>query len=155
MCIRAVFIFFAGLVLIRFGATRTFGKNSSFDIVVAVVLGSILSRALTANAELLPTIAAGGVLMLLHFVIGKIALHSRRFGWLVKGIKSELVRNGEIRWAALRKNNLTPNDIQEAARLKGVLDFNEVQAAYLERNGSISVFKKPERSASGPASGPN
>jgi uncharacterized membrane protein YcaP (DUF421 family) len=142
MCIRAVFIFLAGLLLIRAGGRRTFGKTTSFDIVVAVVLGSILSRAVTANAELIPTIAAGGILVLLHYVLGKIALYSRGFGFLVKGNETELVRNGEMLWKNLRRNNLTPHDLREAARLNGVLDFKDVEQAYLERNGAISIFKR-------------
>jgi hypothetical protein len=43
-CARAVFVFIYGIVLMR-----TFGKWSTLDIVVSVIVGSTLSRVLTAS----------------------------------------------------------------------------------------------------------
>lgn len=54
MCTRAIIVFFYLLFLIRVGSRRIFGKNTSFDIVIGVMLGSILGCALTANSQFLP-----------------------------------------------------------------------------------------------------
>lgn len=40
MCIRAVFIFIFGLLLIRFFATRAFGKQNALDILFALIMGT-------------------------------------------------------------------------------------------------------------------
>jgi uncharacterized membrane protein YcaP (DUF421 family) len=101
-----------------------------------------LSRALTGNARLLPTLAAAGVLMLPHFVIAKATFFKPWLGHIIKGSETELIKNGEIQWDAMRKTELTIHDLLEAARLKGTQDMKEIQTAFLERNGSISIFKK-------------
>jgi uncharacterized membrane protein YcaP (DUF421 family) len=144
MCIRAVFIFFAGMLLVRFGGRRTFGKTTSFDIVVAVILGSILSRAMTGNARFLPTLAAAAVLMALHFIIAKATFFSPWMGRIFKGGETELIKNGEIQREALRKTSMTEHDLLEAARLKGAQDLGDIQTAVLERNGAISIFRKKQ-----------
>lgn len=143
MSIRAIFIFFSALILVRFGGKRVFGKNTSFDIVLGVILGSILSRALTGNAKFFPTLAAALTLVVLHMVLAKIAFRSKKIGHLVKGTESQLMANGEIDWEMMKKVDITPHDLMEAARIKGsVMGIDKVKAAFLERSGDVSIIKK-------------
>ena len=58
MSLRAALIFLLGMLMVRFAATRAFGKWSALDIILAVVVGSNLSRAMTGSAPFLPTIVA-------------------------------------------------------------------------------------------------
>ena len=51
-CARSVLIFAYGLALVRSAGRRIFGKWSALDIIVAFVIGSNLSRALTGGAPL-------------------------------------------------------------------------------------------------------
>jgi uncharacterized membrane protein YcaP (DUF421 family) len=67
---RAVIIFFYGLVLIRFLGRRAFGKHSTLDILLAIVIGSNLSRAITGNAPFIQTIIATAVIFALYWLIG-------------------------------------------------------------------------------------
>jgi uncharacterized membrane protein YcaP (DUF421 family) len=62
MSLRGLSVFLFGLALLRVFGRTAFGKQSPLDIVVAIVVGSNLSRTLTGNAPLLPTFAAGGCL---------------------------------------------------------------------------------------------
>lgn len=65
-CARAALIFAYGLLLVRVAGRRAFARWSALDIVVAIIVGSNLSRSLTGSAPLFPTIAATALLMLLH-----------------------------------------------------------------------------------------
>lgn len=143
MSVRAAVIFPFTILLIRLGKKRAFGKNTSLDIVLGVILGSILSRALTGNAPLFATMAASFVLVALHWVLAKVALHSDRFGTAVKGAATPLVRDGEIQWDVMRACHITENDLFEAIRQSGQEpDMSQIQAAYLERSGDISVVPR-------------
>ena len=141
MSVRAILIFFAALLLVRFGGKRAFGKNTSFDIVLSVILGSNMSRALTANAPFLPTLAASAAIVILHMILAKTSFYSRLVGHLIKGNEDRLVESGAIRWPAMRKNNLTEHDLMEALRSAGVDQLAAVRAAYIERSGQISVIR--------------
>src|SRR5205085_2364850 len=72
-CARAVVVFFYGLVLVRLAGRRAFAQWTAPDIVVAIVTGSSLSRALTGNADLFGTLAATTVLTALHGVLAQAA----------------------------------------------------------------------------------
>ena len=65
-CARAVLVFAYGLVLVRIAGRRVFGKWSALDIIVSIIVGSNLSRAMTGGAPLWGTLAATTLLMGLH-----------------------------------------------------------------------------------------
>src|SRR4051794_9298062 len=77
-CARGVLIFFYGLALVRLAGRRVFGKWAALDIVVSIIVGSNLSRALTGNAELWGTLAATTLLILLHWILAHAAARSAR-----------------------------------------------------------------------------
>ncbi|MBB6611210.1 DUF421 domain-containing protein [Pontibacter sp. Tf4] len=144
MSLRAIGVFIAALLIVRVGNQRVFGKNTAFDIILGVVFGSILSRAITGNSPFWPTLAAALVLVLLHRGLATIAYHvSGRFGDFLKGKSVQLVKDGQLQHEALQKFSVTENDLQEAARtMGGTTDISTIETAYLERDGDISVIRK-------------
>src|SRR5690348_10535150 len=75
-CARAVLIFVYGLIALRISGKRTFARWSALDIVLSIIIGSNLSRALTGSAPLGGTLAAVAVLILLHVAASLAAAHS-------------------------------------------------------------------------------
>jgi uncharacterized membrane protein YcaP (DUF421 family) len=143
MVCRGVLIFFYTLFLVRFGGRRIFGKTTSFDIVLGVILGSIMSRALTGNARFVPTLAAGTALVLLHWLLAELSHHSKTLGHLIKGTEVLLVEDGRIKQEALKKTNMTEHDLMVSLRSNGgTTDLQSVKAAYLERSGELSVITR-------------
>lgn len=141
MVIRSLLVFVFGLVLVRFGARRMFGRNTPFDVVLAIVIGSLLSRAITGNSPFFGTLAAVTALVALHWAVATFAFYFDFLGSLVKGGKRTLVTDGEINWAGMRLGKVGEKDLMEALRLHGVTDIADVQLASLERGGEISVVE--------------
>lgn len=139
--LRAIIIFFYAIALYRLAPRRSFSDLSALDIVVTVILGSSLSRALTGNAPLLPVMVATTVLVLLHALLSVLAPRSDLLSRLVKGRPVQLIRDGTMDWEAVRRSSLGPRDLEERIRLKGLRSLDEVAEAYLERNGAISVIR--------------
>lgn len=142
MSLRAVIIFLYAILLYRVAPRRSFSNLSAQDIVLTVVLGSSLSRSLTGNAPLLPTLAATGLLVVLYVSVTALAPRSKVVSRLLKGRPITLVRDGEVDDEAFRKTHFGENDIAELLRLNGLRDLSEVEEARLERNGQVSVIPK-------------
>lgn len=150
MTARAVIAFGFGVVLARLADRRFMGQNAGFDIMLVVVLGSVLSRGVNGDAAFFPTLGASAVLVLLHRLLGTLALRFHPFSELVKGRPETLVRRGVVDHAAMRRHKITPDDLDENLRLHGnVSGTADVEEARVERNGSISVVKtsNPDRRA--------
>ncbi|EAR51562.1 putative membrane protein [Oceanicola granulosus HTCC2516] len=142
MSLRAVIIFFYAILLYRLAPRRSFSNLSAQDIVLTVILGSSLSRALTGNAPLLPTLVATGLLVGLYVGVTALAPRSKLISRLVKGRPITLVRDGKVDRQAFRRAHFGENDITELLRLNGLRDLLEVEEAHLERNGQVSVISK-------------
>jgi uncharacterized membrane protein YcaP (DUF421 family) len=140
MCIRAVIVFLFGLAVIRVFGRKAFGKQSSVDIVLAIVIGSNLSRTLTANAPLGPTLCATFVLVLCFWSFGHIAARWPAFGRIVKGDPVTLMRDGSLDRKRMGRAGVSEGDVAEAARRSGLPDLAHVRDAVLERSGEISTL---------------
>jgi uncharacterized membrane protein YcaP (DUF421 family) len=146
MALRTVLIYAATLAIVRVGSKRFLSQATAFDAIVAIMLGSIMSRAINGSAPLLPTIAAGIILVGLHWLIAAVAYSSDWFGFLVKGEPVLLIKDGRLNEKGLRGSSISHRDLEEALRIEShVTEPEKVQLAYLERNGGISVIPhKPE-----------
>ncbi|WFE76547.1 DUF421 domain-containing protein [Roseinatronobacter sp. S2] len=143
MALRAVVVFIFSVVIVRLGKKRFIGENTAFDVILGVMLGSIISRAITGQSPFVPTLTAAVVIVALHWLFSQIAVRWDAFGMLVKGSTRVLVKDGVADWKAMKRGNISQNDLLEALRLKArISDWNEVKEARLERNGEISVILK-------------
>lgn len=98
------------------GAKRFLGKNTAFDVILDIIFGSVVSRAINSDASFWGTIAAGGVLVGLHWLFGYIAFKSDDFGNFVKRNRRILVKDGEILWDAMEKSSISKKDLMRAIR---------------------------------------
>jgi uncharacterized membrane protein YcaP (DUF421 family) len=143
VCLRGTVIFMAGVAMLRVADKRFLSKMTALDAILGFILASMLARAINGSAPLAPTVVGGFVLVLLHRMCCKLALHSELFGGLVKGHADRLIRDGEVDRRAMRANDLSEKDLLEELRQHGrVACPADVQEAYIERSGKISVVPK-------------
>ena len=142
MMLRAVIVYAVTVAVVRLGKKRFMGQGTAFDVILGIMLGSIVSRAITGNAPFVPALAAAATLVALHSVLSAIAVRWHGFGVTLKGHSRVLVRDGEADRAALRTAHMTQDDLREDLRAQGVADPEQVHEARLERSGKVSVIKK-------------
>jgi uncharacterized membrane protein YcaP (DUF421 family) len=148
MALRTMIIYAVTLVLIRLGSKRFLGKATAFDVIVGIMLGSVMGRAINGSAPLFPTLLAGLVFIGLHWLLSVLAFRVSWFGPIVKGNPVLLIKDGKIQQQGVREAGLSTHDLEEALRLQAKqIDPSQIKLAYLERNGSISVipFKSEPR----------
>jgi uncharacterized membrane protein YcaP (DUF421 family) len=140
---RAAVVYIAGLVIIRVGKSRLLSRATPLDVILAFILGSVLSRGINGSAALTGTILAAATLVSMHWLLTRLACRSHWLGNLIKGQPHLLISNGELQWDNIRRSHITEHDLREELRLNGnVEDFNEVKAAYKERSGEVGVVRR-------------
>jgi uncharacterized membrane protein YcaP (DUF421 family) len=141
MALRTVVVYVVALAVVRIGSKRFLSQASAFDVIVAIMLGSIMSRAINGSAAFVPTLLSGVVLVALHWLLAALAYRLDWLGPLVKGRPALLVRDGRVDREAMREAGVSDHDLEQALRLQARrTDPSQVRLAYLERDGSISVI---------------
>jgi uncharacterized membrane protein YcaP (DUF421 family) len=142
LCVRAVLLFAFGVLCIRIAGRRTFAQYSPLDIIVALIVGSSISRVMTGKAAFFPALSATLVLVVIHRLVAMSTLHWGWLSWLVKAGPIRIVENGRVDKKAMRRANLSEEDLHEAIRLEQVDDPADVKLATAEGGGKVSVVRK-------------
>lgn len=142
ICVRAFIVFAFGILCIRLAGRRTFSHASPLDIVVAIIVGSNLSRIMTGKADFLGGLGASLIIVLLHRLLAMLTL---RWGWLARLVKSSpatLVKDGRVDRRALAHHGISEGDLLEALRLENTERAEDIRLATLEPSGNISVVRE-------------
>ena len=143
--VRTVLVYAFALALVRLGSKRFLSQASAFDFIVAIMLGSIMSRAVQGAESFGPSLVSGAVLVAVHWLLAALTARLDWFGPLVKGRRTLLVQDGRIDHEAMRRSGVSERDLEQAIRLQaGETEPSRVRQAHLERDGSISVVAARE-----------
>jgi uncharacterized membrane protein YcaP (DUF421 family) len=142
MALRTLIVYAAALAIVRLGSRRFLSQASAFDVIVAIMLGSVMSRAINGSAPFGATLVSGAVLVGLHWLIATAAYRLDWLGPIVKGRPVRLIVDGTVDHEAMRRAGVGAKDLEQALRTQaGVTDASVVRLATLERDGKISVLK--------------
>jgi uncharacterized membrane protein YcaP (DUF421 family) len=145
MAVRGFVMFFITLVLLRIGGMRIFGKQTAFDSILVIMLGSVLARGVVGASPFFSTVAAGAVMVAIHRILAVLAMRYTTIGKLVKGIHRSLYKNGVINWPNMNRSGISKDDLLESVKLEMHSEsLDKVQEIVIEKNGQLSIIKREE-----------
>lgn len=132
-------------VVVRIMGKKQVGELTYFDYVVGLTIGTI-AGAWTYNTNVPSYHFFMGIVGIgaLGYLVGVIALKSRKAREVLTGKPSVLIENGKIKEKNLAANNFTVSALLKDLRAKGAFDVADVEFALLETDGSVSVLKKSQ-----------
>lgn len=143
---RTVIVFAFGVLIVRLSNRRLLGRNAAFDVLLSVLLGSVLSRAINGTAPFGPTLVGSALLIALHHLLASAATRWHGLSRLLKGAPQVLIRHGSVDREALARCDLSNEDLEEELRLNAHTPHpGEIAEARLERTGKISVVPSPSK----------
>lgn len=145
LMLRAVVVYFVLLALIRLSGKRTIGQYTPFDLLLVVLLGNAVQNALLGQDQSL----SGGLLLAatlitLNWLIGWIGARNTRLDRMLTGEPVVLAHDGKVYQAALRRQNISASEFEEAMREAECESYADIHLALLETNGRISIIKRSD-----------
>ncbi len=133
------------VAVLRVSGKRTLAQLNAFDFIVTVALGSTLATvALSSTVAWTEGALALALLAALQFGAAWLAV---RFTWARRGLTSEpalLVRDGRVDVAALRRERISQQSLDQAVRSSGPGGLELVAAVVLETNGTLTVVTQSQ-----------
>jgi uncharacterized membrane protein YcaP (DUF421 family) len=138
---RTIVVFITAIAFIRLAGMRTFGTRSSFDVVVSITLGAILSRCITGHYPFFPCLLTAMFLALLHRSVAVLSFNYRSINKIVEGDAVLLYKNGQKRISNLKKHSITENELIKAVHEINKQSLDEIYEIWLETDGKLSVIE--------------
>lgn len=140
---RAAAMFILLLLMLRFFGMRFFGKTEPFDIVIAILLGSVAGRGIVGASPFFSAVAGCLALIMIHEIMAKLSFFNKAIGKRLKGEPILLFTNGEFRQENMKSINITEHDVFEELRYSlHMKTMEQIEDVYFERNGHISFILK-------------
>jgi len=141
---RTVFMFLYTLANVRLTGKRSIGQLSSFEFIIVIALGSAVGDPMFLQVPLIHAMLVITTVVLLQKIIAKWCDKSQKFEDIISGIPTLLIKDGQIITGGLKREGITMEDLLLLLRTKGIKDVGEVEHAFLERSGRMSVLRLPD-----------
>lgn len=143
LVVRSVVVYGFLLVLLRITGKRQVGQLAPFDLVLLLVLSNAVQNSMNAgDNSLVGGLISATTLVALNFGLGYATFKSKRLEAVIEGRPELIVHNGKVFQEAMTRAKLTHHELDAALRQAGCACVDDVQAAILENNGSISVVPR-------------
>ena len=143
--LRVLIIYILILFVFRLMGKRQLGQMQPFELVLTLIIADL---ATIPMAEMSVPLLNGAVplltLVVFHYVITTLTRASTKFSNFISGKPVIVIDKDGINYQALKKLNITIDDLFESIRESGYFNFSEVQYAIMETNGQVSVMPKPD-----------
>lgn len=143
--IRGITAFLFLMVLAYLIGKQMMGQMSYPHFVAAITLGSIAGNTVfNIKIKFLYFIVSLVIFSLITLGFTYMSIKSNKARKWIDGEPAVLIENGKIAEQTMEKLCFSIDFLNQGLRKKDVFDLNEVEYAVLERDGSLSVLKKPD-----------
>ncbi|MDQ1833726.1 DUF421 domain-containing protein [Massilia scottii] len=135
--------YLCAIVMLRLSGSRTLAKMHAYDLVVTIAFGSVLASIMLDSSVSLSTgIAALALLVVLQYLVAKLAVRYPAWGRLVTSHPVLLAWQGRELGAAMLKQRVTSDDLRSALRQHGYANLDQVGAVVIEADGTLSIIDR-------------
>lgn len=141
--LRALLAYIFLLILLRVSGKREVTQGTSFDFVLALILGDMIDDALWAEVPFSQFIVATSSLVVLNIAASMASHASKTASWLLEGEPRIIMRDGSLLRTAMRKERINEKEAEEMLRERELVRerWAEVKSARVETSGRPSVLK--------------
>jgi uncharacterized membrane protein YcaP (DUF421 family) len=139
---RTLFFYFFIVLAYRIMGKREIGQLGIIDLIISILIAELVAISIENNQDsIFLTVIPITVLVLLEVILASISVKSRKFRSTMDGKPSILICNGKLNYKELIKQRYTMDDLLLSLRQQSIKSIDEVEYAFLEPNGKLSVFK--------------
>lgn len=141
--IRSLVVYVLLWALLRTMGKRTLAELGAFEMVLLVVIGDLVQQGVTQeDMSVTGSMLAVGTMGLLVLLTAAWSRRSKLADRVIEGEPVVVLRDGEPMLDVLRREQMSIDDLAEAARSDGHERFDELRWAVLEADGKVSFIPR-------------
>lgn len=139
---RTVFFYFIVVIAYRIMGKRELSQLQVIDFIVSILMAELIAISIENIDDpiymaLVPIVA----LVIIEIILAKISLKSKKFNDVMSGKPSLIILNGKLNFKELVKCRYSLDNILLELRQNQIKSISDVEYAFLETNGKLSIFK--------------
>ena len=139
---RTIFFYFFVMLCYRLMGKREVGQLGITDIIVSIMIAELCAISIeNIDNSIFLTIVPIAILVAFEIGIAYISIKSRGFRTFISGKTSLIINKGIINYKEMIKQRYTLDDLLFSLRQRSIKSLEEVEYAFLESNGKLSIFK--------------
>jgi len=141
--VRTMVVYVTVLGLLRLAGKRELGQMSPADLVVILIIANAVQNSMNGgDVSLIGGLVSAATLVVGNLLLGRFGRNIPILGRLVVEEPTLLLQDGKPIKENLDHEHVDIAEVEMAAREHGISDLDEVAAAVLEIDGSISIIPK-------------
>jgi uncharacterized membrane protein YcaP (DUF421 family) len=143
--LRPIIVYAFLVISLRLSGKRELVQLNPFDLVVLLTLSNTVQNAIIGeDNSVLGGLIGAASLLVTNYLVVRFLYDHRKIDQLVEGKADILVENGKVRAQHLKKELITMEQLEAAARKQGFGSITEVEQCVLEPGGTLTFLgKKP------------
>ncbi len=139
---RTAFFYFFVILCYRLMGKREIGQLGIIDLIVSILIAELIAISIeNIKSNIFLTIIPISALVILEISLAYISIKSRKIRVFFDGKPSLIIANGKINYHEMVKQRYSMDNLLLSLRQKEIKDLEEVEYAFLEANGKLSIFK--------------
>lgn len=138
---RTVFFYFFITLVYRIMGKREVGQLGIIDLIVSILIAELVAISIEkTNQSMALTLIPISIIVLIEIGLAFLSIKSRKFRSLIQGKPSMIICDGKINYHELINQRYNLDDLLLNLRQNKIKSIEEVEYAFLENNGKLSIF---------------
>jgi uncharacterized membrane protein YcaP (DUF421 family) len=143
IALRSVVLYAFIVFVMRVMGRRELSSLTPFDLILLIIAGDALQQGLTQDDySVTGAVIAVGTIATMQVLTSYLSFRSTKARRVLEGDPIVLVERGKLIEKNLRRERMTPGEVEGEMRLQQIAALDDVEWGILERNGSISFIQK-------------
>lgn len=138
---RTLIFYFLILLSYRLMGKREIGQLGVIDLIISILIAELVAISIeNFNDSLFNTIIPIIVLVIVEIFLAYLSVKFKWIRTLFDGKASVIIKNGKINYNEMVKLRYSLDDLLMQLRQKSIKSIDEIEYAFLEHNGKLSIF---------------
>jgi uncharacterized membrane protein YcaP (DUF421 family) len=143
--LRTVILYVFLVGALRLAGKRELGQTNTLDLVVLLLVANAVQNGIIGNdVSVTGALIGAATLFVVNSLFSRAVFRSTRVRDLLEGEPAMLIEEGHPVTRELRRQMISLPELRAIARRQGFPELGEVYTAWLETNGTVSMFRKGE-----------
>ena len=140
--VKTFILYFFIVIVYRLMGKKEIGELSIIDLIVTILIAELAAISIEqVDSSIFVSILPIAVLVVIQIFLSYLSLKSEKIRNFIDGKPSVIIKAGKVNFSLMTKIRYSLDDLLLSLRQKEIRNIEEVEYAFLEPNGKLSIFK--------------